>query len=324
MQDFTSTPLSPGIVALVTFVICLGVIALFLFAQLFLELASRILGLVRWWMLFGGAIGITILVWASYVYWYKAGSLNAKSLRPPVCDEIFNEDGTVVEYRCPLTRTLLGTTVRGLRLWKPLAEISQELQDFVILLEDAKFYDHTGLDLEEIRNAIEEDVQDRKFSRGASTITQQLAKNLFLTKDKSMVRKATEIPLALRIEKELTKKQILELYLNTIEWGPELFGAEAAARTYFGHTAKEISTHEAILLALIIPNPKYLNPWVRPAALENLEQRATQFKKRLVREKKMTPEAARDVFDSFPAFLREWSAREKPYTPATKPKRQTR
>lgn len=241
-----------------------------------------------------------------------------------VCTEIRDDSGAVTEYLCPLSRTLSGKKVRGLRIWVPLSEISKELQDLVIFLEDAKFYQHTGLDLAEIKNAIEEDVENRRFSRGASTITQQLAKNIFLSKEKSIVRKATEVPLAFRLENELTKKEILELYLNTIEWGPDIFGVEAAARTYFGRSANQINTQEAILLALLIPNPVDLNPWVRPKAIESIEKRAQQLKKRLIQEQKYTKLEAQTIFEQFDYFLREWSVRPRPIPPLISPTKGSR
>jgi monofunctional glycosyltransferase len=107
---------------------------------------------------------------------------------------------------------------------------------------------------------MEINVERMEFARGASTITQQLAKNLYLSPSKNPIRKVRELLIARRLERELTKQRILELYLNVIEWGNGIWGAEAAARTYFGKSASELTSHESALLAAAIFNPRNLNP----------------------------------------------------------------
>ena len=130
----------------------------------------------------------------------------------------------------------------------------------VVIAEDAKFWKHDGFDFEAIQNAIERDIEERKFKIGASTITQQLAKNLFLSPVKSPLRKIHEAILTWRLEKELSKKRILELYLNVVEWGEGVFGIQAASRTYFHKTASQLDPTEAAELASVLPNPLKFSP----------------------------------------------------------------
>ncbi|WP_024575530.1 MULTISPECIES: monofunctional biosynthetic peptidoglycan transglycosylase [unclassified Afipia] len=150
-------------------------------------------------------------------------------------------------------RYLTGETVT--RKWVDLDDMSEALPRSVVAAEDAKFCFHHGIDWDSVRNIIE-DAQDGEVARGGSTITQQVAKNLFLWPGRSVVRKALEFPLAMWIDLVLSKKRILELYLNVAELGPDgQFGAEAGANYAFGRPAAALSAREAALLASILPNP---------------------------------------------------------------------
>lgn len=150
-------------------------------------------------------------------------------------------------------RFLSGQTVE--RTWIDLDRMSPALPRSVVAAEDAKFCVHHGIDWDSVQDIIE-DAQDGEVSRGGSTITQQVAKNLFLWPGRSVVRKALEFPLALWIDLVLPKKRILELYLNIAELGPTgQFGAEAGAGYAFGRSASALSAQEAALLASILPNP---------------------------------------------------------------------
>jgi monofunctional biosynthetic peptidoglycan transglycosylase len=140
-----------------------------------------------------------------------------------------------------------------------LEQISPRLVDAVIASEDARFFQHRGLDWTEIERAVEEKLEDGRL-RGASTITQQLARNLFLTTHRSVLRKLAEVPLALLLELFLPKRRILELYLNVIEWGPGIFGIEAAARHHYGVAAAQLSEDQAARLAAILPAPRERSP----------------------------------------------------------------
>lgn len=140
--------------------------------------------------------------------------------------------------------------------WVPLEKISPYLPRAVIAAEDDTFYEHEGFNWEAIKKAAIYDWKKKKFARGASTITQQLARNLFLSKSKNPFRKLKEFLIALRLERKLSKNRIMELYLNVVEWGPGVYGAEAASQYYFKHPAAKLSPGESAYLASILPNPK--------------------------------------------------------------------
>jgi monofunctional biosynthetic peptidoglycan transglycosylase len=146
----------------------------------------------------------------------------------------------------------------------PYSQISPHLRRAVLVAEDSAFFDHEGIDLDQIRASLEVNWEEGRFVRGASTITQQLAKNLYLSPSRNPVRKLKELLITRRLEAELSKRRILEIYLNVIEWGDGIFGCEAAARAYFGKPASALSPTEAALLAGAIINPRELNP-ARPS-----------------------------------------------------------
>jgi monofunctional biosynthetic peptidoglycan transglycosylase len=153
-----------------------------------------------------------------------------------------------------------GRKPRQYQIWKPLRAISANLKNAVLIAEDAAFFQHEGLDYEEIREAIKINAEKMEFARGASTITQQLAKNLYLSPSKNPVRKAKELFLTFSLERHLTKRRIFEIYLNTIEWGDGIYGAEAASRSFFGKSCSELSDAEAAALAAVIINPRRYSP----------------------------------------------------------------
>lgn len=153
-----------------------------------------------------------------------------------------------------------GRNVRIKQTWVPLSRISPHLRKAVVISEDDAFWSHDGFDFNAIKSAAETDLREGKFKFGASTITQQLAKNLCLSPSKNPVRKIAEAILTYRIEKTLTKRRILEIYLNMVEWGDGVFGAEEAAMRYFGKPASALSPEESARLAVVLPNPLRLNP----------------------------------------------------------------
>ncbi len=140
--------------------------------------------------------------------------------------------------------------------WKPLSSISPYLRKTVLISEDATFYQHDGIDPKAIRESWNANLKKKKIARGGSTITQQLVKNLYLSSSKNPIRKLKEILLALWMDKVLSKSRILEIYLNVIEWGKGVYGAEAASQYYFKKPARELDLGEAAYLVAIIPNPK--------------------------------------------------------------------
>ena len=141
--------------------------------------------------------------------------------------------------------------------WVDYAQISNNLKRAVIASEDAKFNDHDGFDWEGIEKAYEKNLKKGKIVAGGSTISQQLAKNLFLTSKRTPWRKGEEAIITVMLEKMLSKQRILEIYLNVIEWGNGIFGAEAAARHYFKGTASGLNVSQAAKLAAMIPNPRF-------------------------------------------------------------------
>ena len=144
--------------------------------------------------------------------------------------------------------------------WVPYSRISPNLRRAVLVSEDSEFYEHKGVDVEAMREAMKRDLKRRKITHGGSTITQQLAKNLYLSPSRNPVRKIKEYFIARSLEKNLSKKRILELYLNVVEYGERIYGAEAAARSYFKVPASSLSPSQAALLAGSLPNPRIMVP----------------------------------------------------------------
>jgi monofunctional biosynthetic peptidoglycan transglycosylase len=153
-----------------------------------------------------------------------------------------------------------GRTPRRVQRWVRYERISNNLRRAVLVAEDSAFWQHDGLDVEQIKESIEQSFEKGKQLRGGSTITQQLAKNLYLSPSRNPIRKVRELLITRKLEASLSKRRILELYLNVIEWGDGIYGAEAAARTYFGKSAAGLSPAEAALLAGAIINPRVHNP----------------------------------------------------------------
>ncbi|HLG93226.1 MAG TPA: monofunctional biosynthetic peptidoglycan transglycosylase [candidate division Zixibacteria bacterium] len=145
--------------------------------------------------------------------------------------------------------------------WVDFKDISPYLVGAVLVSEDINFWEHSGYDWEEIKRAIRTDIKKGRFARGASTITQQLARNLFLSGAKTPARKLREFFIARKLEKELSKMRILELYLNWVEWGEGVFGIQAASWNYFQNPAWELWPEEAVRLTAILPNPKRFSPF---------------------------------------------------------------
>jgi monofunctional biosynthetic peptidoglycan transglycosylase len=178
--------------------------------------------------------------------------------------------------------------------WVPYGRISPSLRRAVLVAEDDSFYQHEGVDLEAMKEAFERNWQRRRMAAGGSTITQQLAKNLYLSPSRNPVRKIKEYFIARALEKHLTKKRILEIYLNVVELGERVYGAEAAARYYFDKPASALSASEAALLAGALPNPRVMNPghpnkrlrWRQRMILSRLRRWGYVFERQVLAEKK--------------------------------------
>ena len=176
---------------------------------------------------------------------------------------------------------------RGLRLhagvdrrWLPYERISPLLRRAVLIAEDDAFFSHDGFDWNEIRSAARENLEAGRIVRGGSTITQQLARNLYLGDARTLTRKLEEAFVAVRLERALTKRRIFELYLNLIEWGDGIYGAEAAAQHFFGVSASDLTPRQAVLLAAVIINPRRFSPLDPPP---RIERRVRKIAGRLLR-----------------------------------------
>jgi monofunctional biosynthetic peptidoglycan transglycosylase len=173
---------------------------------------------------------------------------------------------TMVQIQRRVEAVLHHRVYRKRYVFVPLRRISKDLQHAVLASEDERFFEHHGIDWMELHKAVDRDLDRGKLGRGASTITQQLVKNLFLTTSRSVVRKAIEFTIAPAADLILGKQRVLELYLNVIEWGPGIYGAEAAASAYYGIPAARLGREESARLAAIIPSPLTR----KPARMEQL------------------------------------------------------
>jgi monofunctional biosynthetic peptidoglycan transglycosylase len=156
--------------------------------------------------------------------------------------------------------------------WVPYQRISGHLKRAIVAAEDAKFVNHNGFDWDGIQKAYEKNLREGEIVAGGSTITQQLAKNLFFSGERTWWRKAQEAVVAVMIETVMSKRRILEIYLNVIEWGEGVFGAEAAARHHYGTTAAGLSPEQAARLASIVPSPRRYGPGSNTAYLQRRTQ----------------------------------------------------
>lgn len=144
----------------------------------------------------------------------------------------------------------------GSKEYVPLSQISPILQKTVVLTEDSLFFEHQGFDFDEIEKSITRNLQTKKYARGASTITQQLARNMFLTKDKTLLRKFLEALVTIKIEKSLNKREILERYFNVVQFGKNIFGIKAASQFYFHKSPANLNALESAFIAMILPSPE--------------------------------------------------------------------
>lgn len=157
--------------------------------------------------------------------------------------------------------------------WVPYDSISENLKQAVVTAEDDAFWRHDGVDLDAVRAAFTRNWKERKLGYGGSTITQQVARNLYLSPSKNPLRKIKEALIARRLEKELGKRRILELYLNIAEWGKGVFGCEAAARAYFAKSCAELTPDESVAMAVVLPNPRRWSPDKRGPYVERNSRR---------------------------------------------------
>jgi monofunctional glycosyltransferase len=171
-----------------------------------------------------------------------------------------NPPVTGVQAQRRLEAWFSGRSYQKRQAWEPLSRISPHLQHAVIAAEDGRFFQHHGIDWKEVQKVVDRDLDEGRIGRGGSTITQQLVKNLFFTTGRSFMRKGVEFTLAPAAEWLLPKDRILELYLNVIEWGPGVYGAEAASRVWYGEPASKVDRDRAARLAAVIPSPLKRKP----------------------------------------------------------------
>ncbi len=176
-----------------------------------------------------------------------------KHYRPAASAEVLDKDGSLLTHFYD----------RKFRIWVPISSLPAIVIRAVVIAEDDTFFGHDGVNYQAVWEALRHDVRKKKFARGGSTITQQMIKNVLLSKEKTITRKLREFVLARKAEDILTKRRILEIYLNEVEWGDNVYGIEAASRFYFEKHAQELNPGEAALLAGMLPNPRYYNPFKR-------------------------------------------------------------
>ncbi len=201
-----------------------------------------------------GLVLVVVLAWLTVVLSHLPDVRILKHYRPPSASQVLDKDGRLLaEYHG-----------QKLRIWVPIADLPDSVIQAVTTAEDDTFFEHRGINYKATWDALVLDVQKRRYVRGGSTITQQMIKNVLLSRDKTLSRKVREYVLARRAEEILTKRRILEIYLNEVEWGNNLYGIEAASRIYCGKHAADLSVAEAALLAGMLPNPRWYNPVRRP------------------------------------------------------------
>jgi monofunctional biosynthetic peptidoglycan transglycosylase len=219
---------------------------------------------VRKWAL--GALAL-IVAGGAYVWWGVPSRARVAALARE------NPGLTAVMRQREEEARRAGRPPRSVRAWVPIGRISRHLVHAVLAAEDQKFFGHEGVDWDAIKESVEVNRARKRFARGGSTITQQLAKNLFFSTHKSLLRKGRELVVARWLEGDLSKRRILELYLNVIEWGDGLYGCQAAARRYYGKDCADLTPPEAAGLAAMIPSPRRLNPAVNPGRHARAQRR---------------------------------------------------
>src|SRR5882762_509695 len=200
--------------------------------------------------------------WLERIWVLAMAALLVYLCNQPNIEELQKHNPTttaLMELRLRQARAL-GKSYPTSMTWKNLEEISPHLVHAVLLAEDDQFYNHRGFDLEEIKQAIKINWAKKRYAYGGSTITQQLARTLYLSPRKNIIRKLKEALITVRLERSLSKRRILEIYLNVIEWGRGLYGAEAAARFYYNKSAADLTSDEAVALASILPSPRRWTP----------------------------------------------------------------
>ncbi len=226
-------------------------------------------------LIVGTSLAVAGIAWAAVSFWSSQfPDVRILKNRYPVAIPVRNapRGGQQFEIRWSAQRP---------ETWISLSGISPLAVGAVVVSEDLAFFTHRGYDSNQIREALKHDLARGSFARGASTITQQVAKNVFLSQEKSLWRKAKELLLAIRMDRELGKRKVLETYMNIVEWGPGVFGIQAASFHYFGKSPSDLSAREGAFLAMLLPSPvrysqsfrqKKLTPYARSTVSRILEK----------------------------------------------------
>ena len=234
--------------------------------------------------LLAGAIALGLLG----VAWLQVATIDVTSLATKVPER------TALMRQRAREASAKGRAYTERRHWVPYERISPSLRRAVLVAEDDAFFSHDGLDWNEIKASAQKNWRTRQFARGGSTITQQLAKNLWLGTERTPTRKFKELLLALRLERALSKKRIFELYLNSIEWGDGVYGIDAAANRWFATSAAGLSARQSVRLAAVIINPRRYSP-VAPD--RRIERRTRMIASRLRRRGALSDADYRAVLD---------------------------
>lgn len=196
---------------------------------------------------------LVVLIWFFLALKHLPDVSVLKRYRPAAAAEVLDKDGNVLTHYYD----------RKFRIWEPISSLPDVVIQAVVIAEDDTFFAHRGVNYRATWDALVLDVQKRRFARGGSTITQQMIKNVLLSREKTITRKVREYVLATKAEEILSKRKILEIYLNEVEWGENIYGIEAASRFYLDKHASELSAAESALLAGMLPNPRFYNPFKR-------------------------------------------------------------
>jgi membrane peptidoglycan carboxypeptidase len=213
-----------------------------------------------------GVLAVALLVVVSWLFVVLSDLPDVsvlKRYRPAAASEVLDRNGNVLTHYHE----------RKFRIWVPVSSLPDIVIRAVVIAEDDTFFGHEGVNYRAVWDALRHDVRKKRFARGGSTITQQMIKNVLLSREKTISRKIREFVLARKAEDILTKRRILEIYLNEVEWGENVYGIEAASRFYFEKHAHELDAHEAALLAGMLPNPRYYNPYKRMAKARDRQER---------------------------------------------------
>ncbi len=220
--------------------------------------------------------------------WYLADSPDTRELR------LANPKSSAIRTYREAQLRKKGGVPHSLMEWRRLDQISPHLRHAVVLAEDDTFFQHHGFDFGQVKRAALMNLKRRRFAYGASTLSQQLARTLYLSPRKNLLRKFKEALITRRLEKSLSKNRILELYLNVVEWGPQVYGAEAASQHFFRKSALELTPDEAISLAAILPSPRRWKP-VNPT--EFIARRKAVLYDRMVRAGHIPPPVPPESFE---------------------------